>query len=99
MRFLGQTAIVTGASRGIGLAVAGSLVNEGARVVITGRDKALGVATELLGGDACVIGVPGSADDPAHQADAVRTAIEVFAASTSWSTTPGSTPPAGRSSR
>jgi 3-oxoacyl-[acyl-carrier protein] reductase len=78
MRFLGQTAIVTGASRGIGLAVAGSLVNEGARVVITGRDKALGVATELLGGDACVIGVPGSADDQAHQADAVRTAIEVF---------------------
>jgi NAD(P)-dependent dehydrogenase (short-subunit alcohol dehydrogenase family) len=51
MRFLGQTAIVTGASRGIGIAVAGSLVSQGARVVITGRDNAaLGVATELLGG-------------------------------------------------
>jgi len=32
-----RTAIVTGASRGIGLAIAQRLVADGARVVITGR--------------------------------------------------------------
>jgi NAD(P)-dependent dehydrogenase (short-subunit alcohol dehydrogenase family) len=39
-RFAGRTAIVTGASRGIGLAVAERLVADGARVVITGRKRA-----------------------------------------------------------
>ena len=32
-RFAGRTAIVTGASRGIGLAVAQRLVDDGARIV------------------------------------------------------------------
>src|SRR4051812_27608681 len=35
----GQAAIVTGGSRGIGLAVARALVAEGAHVAITGRDE------------------------------------------------------------
>lgn len=38
-RFEGQTALVTGASRGIGLAIAQRLVDEGARVVITARKE------------------------------------------------------------
>jgi NAD(P)-dependent dehydrogenase (short-subunit alcohol dehydrogenase family) len=37
----GKTAIVTGASRGIGRAIATRLANEGAQVVLTGRDTAL----------------------------------------------------------
>ncbi len=36
---LGKTAIVTGASRGIGLAIAGAFAHEGANVVICGRKQ------------------------------------------------------------
>ena len=45
----GQTAFVTGSTRGIGRAVAGALYAAGARVAIMGRDleKARGVAAEL----------------------------------------------------
>jgi NAD(P)-dependent dehydrogenase (short-subunit alcohol dehydrogenase family) len=39
-RFAGRTAIVTGASRGIGLGIAQRLVKEGARVVLTARQAA-----------------------------------------------------------
>ncbi|KOG13238.1 MULTISPECIES: SDR family oxidoreductase [Streptomyces] len=78
-RFEGKTAIVTGASRGIGLAVAERLVSEGARVVLTGRTKeTLDEAVAGLGGPAHALGVPGKADDPAHQADTVRQAIEAY---------------------
>ncbi|MFE5911283.1 SDR family oxidoreductase [Streptomyces wedmorensis] len=78
-RFEGKTAIVTGASRGIGLAVAERLVSEGARVVLTGRTKeTLDEAVAGLGGPAHALGVPGRADDPAHQADTVRRAIEAY---------------------
>lgn len=38
-RLRGQVAVVTGASRGIGLAIAGTLAAEGASVVITGRNE------------------------------------------------------------
>jgi len=78
-RFAGRTAIVTGASRGIGLAIAERLVDEGARVVITARNKeALDEAVEQLGGPAHALGVAGKADDVEHQADTVRQAIELF---------------------
>ncbi|MEV6329333.1 SDR family oxidoreductase [Streptomyces sp. NPDC051909] len=78
-RFEGKTAIVTGASRGIGLAIAERLVSEGARVVITGRTKeTLDQAVAGLGGPAHALGVPGKADDLAHQADTVRRAIEAY---------------------
>jgi NAD(P)-dependent dehydrogenase (short-subunit alcohol dehydrogenase family) len=36
----GKTALVTGATRGIGLAIANALVDAGAQVIITGRDAA-----------------------------------------------------------
>jgi 3-oxoacyl-[acyl-carrier protein] reductase len=77
--FEGKTAIVTGASRGIGLAVADRLVAGGANVVITARkQEALDEAVAELGGPAHALGVAGRADDSAHQADTVRQAIETF---------------------
>jgi NAD(P)-dependent dehydrogenase (short-subunit alcohol dehydrogenase family) len=78
-RFQGKTAIITGASRGIGLAIAERLVAEGARVVITARKKeALDEAVASLGGPAHAVGVAGKADDVEHQAVTVRQAIETF---------------------
>jgi FAD/FMN-containing dehydrogenase len=58
--FEGRTALVTGASRGIGLAIATSLVDRGARVVLTARrPEALAEAVEAgLVADAAVAGSP-----------------------------------------
>ncbi|MEO9325712.1 SDR family oxidoreductase [Nocardioides sp. C4-1] len=75
----GKTAIVTGASRGIGLGVAQRLVDEGARVVITARKpEALAEAVEQLGGAAHALGVPGNAGDAEHRREAVAAAVETF---------------------
>ena len=38
MRFEGRTALVTGAARGIGLAITERLLGEGARVALVDRD-------------------------------------------------------------
>lgn len=78
-RFEGKTAIVTGASRGIGLGIARRLVDEGARVVITARKKdALDEAVETLGGPDHALAVAGRADDVDHQAETVACAIDTF---------------------
>ncbi|HEX5469475.1 MAG TPA: SDR family NAD(P)-dependent oxidoreductase [Gaiellaceae bacterium] len=51
-RFSGQTAVVTGAARGLGFAAAGRLAAEGARVALFDRDaEALDAAAGSLGGD------------------------------------------------
>lgn len=79
MRLEGRTAIVTGASRGIGLAVAQRLVDEGARVVITARrTEALEEAVAGLGGPEHAVFVAGHADDAEHRAATVATAVETF---------------------
>ncbi|MEO3783617.1 SDR family oxidoreductase [Actinocorallia sp. B10E7] len=79
MRFAGRTAIVTGASRGIGLAIAERLVAEGAKVVVTARKKeTLDEAVARLGGPEHALAVAGHADDAEHQADAVERAIKAF---------------------
>ncbi|WP_328661821.1 SDR family oxidoreductase [Nocardia salmonicida] len=78
-RFAGKTAIVTGASRGIGFGIAERLVADGAKVVITARTQdALDDAVEQLGGAEHALGVAGRADDIEHQADAVGRAIAAF---------------------
>jgi len=78
-RFGGRTAIVTGASRGIGLAIAQRLVADGARVVVTGRKQpALDDAVTQLGGPQVALGMAGHADDADHQAQVVARAIETF---------------------
>jgi len=74
-----KVAIVTGASRGIGLGIAQRLVADGARVVITARKpEALAEAVEALGGPAHAVGFAGHADDAAHQDEVVAAARSMF---------------------
>jgi NAD(P)-dependent dehydrogenase (short-subunit alcohol dehydrogenase family) len=78
-RLESKTAIITGASRGIGLGIAHRLVAEGARVCITARnEEALDKAVKGLGGPDHAIAVAGKTDDIEHQADAIRATIEAF---------------------
>jgi len=78
-RFAGQVALVTGASRGIGLAIARRLVEEGAQVCITARKPdALRQAAEELGGPDRAIYVAGASDDAEHRDAAVQATIDAF---------------------
>jgi NAD(P)-dependent dehydrogenase (short-subunit alcohol dehydrogenase family) len=55
-RFNNQTVLITGGTSGIGLATAQAFINEGAHVVVTGRDgKLLAQAQDQLGARATVI--------------------------------------------
>lgn len=75
----GAVAIVTGASRGIGLGIAERLVAEGAKVVVTARgEDALGEAVARLGGPEYAVGLAGNAADEAHQDEAIALARSHF---------------------
>jgi NAD(P)-dependent dehydrogenase (short-subunit alcohol dehydrogenase family) len=78
-RFDGKTALVTGASRGIGLAIAQRLVDDGARVLITARgQETLDAAVAALGGPSVAIGVAGKADSADHRAEVFATIARDF---------------------
>lgn len=78
-RHTGKVAIVTGASRGIGYAVAERIVAEGGRVVITARKpEPLAEAAAQLGASDQVRWVAGNAGDGDHQDEVVATAMEAF---------------------
>lgn len=74
-----RTALITGGSRGIGLAIAAALVAQGDRVVITARKPdELAAAVEELGGAEVALAVAGNAGDAVHRGAAVAAAIEHF---------------------
>ena len=74
-RLEGRIAVVTGASRGIGAAIAKALAAEGASVVISGRsEETLSKTADAIGG----VGVVADARDRSSAREPVRQAIERF---------------------
>jgi NAD(P)-dependent dehydrogenase (short-subunit alcohol dehydrogenase family) len=80
----GRAALVSGASRGIGHAIAAALLARGAAVTITARkpDELSAAADELAstvqGGADRVLAVPGNAGDATARAEAVDRTVERF---------------------
>ncbi len=73
MRLDGRHALVTGASRGIGRAIAASLVQAGAHVTITGRDAmTLGAAVEAGHGTWAQVADMTDPDAVSHMMDAAQ---------------------------
>ncbi|MDL9937859.1 SDR family oxidoreductase [Gordonia sp. ABSL1-1] len=81
-RLSGRVAIIAGATRGIGLAVAYALAGQGVSVVVNGRDKAAvdDTVAEIRGGGAYAVGVCGSAGDEGIAETMVATALGEFGA-------------------
>jgi NAD(P)-dependent dehydrogenase (short-subunit alcohol dehydrogenase family) len=70
-----RVAVVTGASRGLGRALAEALAKEGYRLVVDGRNEAtLREAVAGLPAGTAVTALPGDIADAAHRADLWRTA-------------------------
>ena len=78
-RLAGRHAVVTGAGRGIGLAIAQALAAEGARVAMLGRDMTrLADAARSIGSDDRVAALPGDVTDTAQLREAFRLARDRF---------------------
>jgi NAD(P)-dependent dehydrogenase (short-subunit alcohol dehydrogenase family) len=72
-----RTAIITGASRGLGLALAHTLAGEGWTLIIDARGKeALESVRAELAGYTHVIAIPGDVTDLEHREDLLRAARE-----------------------
>jgi NAD(P)-dependent dehydrogenase (short-subunit alcohol dehydrogenase family) len=78
-------AVVTGASRGLGRALAGSLAAAGYQLIIDARDReALTAAAAQIArehGSQAVVAVPGDITDPAHRAALAAAAAQAGGAS------------------
>lgn len=77
-RFEGQVALVTGASRGIGLGIAQRLAAEGAKLVLTARKPETLAEAVASFPEGTAIGIAGKADDPGHRAEVYDTIAESF---------------------
>src|SRR5262245_25380398 len=80
MRFVGKTALITGSSSGIGRATALRFAQEGADVVINGRDenKIAGVVKEVEALGRRALGIRANVGSFAEVNTMVETAIKEF---------------------
>jgi len=72
-----RTALITGASRGLGLALARQLAVQGWQLIINARVKALEAVREALAEQTQVIAIPGDVTDPAHRRALAEAAREL----------------------
>lgn len=78
-RLAGKVAIVTGGTRGIGLAIAAAYLSEGARVAVVGRTEAsVRTAESTLGERGPWIGLTADLRDTESSGRLVQTAVQAF---------------------
>jgi NAD(P)-dependent dehydrogenase (short-subunit alcohol dehydrogenase family) len=76
-RFKGKTAVITGGTTGLGLSAAKLFIEEGARVIVTGRNPETIKAAQAELGDNAIV-VPSDATSLSDMDDLVRKVKETF---------------------